>query len=387
MKQYIYIILLFFGNINARPLKVLFVTDKFPYEPRQFINNQITGFIDAGVDVTILADCIRTQADFPEVEQYHLLEKTYYKKLPEHLKSFDIIYCQLGDVFDLYKDIRDGCIKGKLVVCFIGGDATGRFVKNPDCYKQMFSKIDLALPVCQSFADNLIKHGCPKERVLVHKSGIDCERFIFKPRVFPKDGLIRIISVGRLCKMKGQEFAIQAIALLKKYYPKIRYDIVGFALKNKSKYVEKLVKLIEDLELQDTVFLNGHLPHKEVVKVLDKAHIFLLTSNTPKSGNTEGIPNVIMEAFATGLPVLATRHGGIGELVEHKVSGILVNEYDVQAIADGLFYLIKHPERWKEMALHGNEKVKQNHDKNKLNNFIIKKFEEMAEIKRSNHFD
>jgi colanic acid/amylovoran biosynthesis glycosyltransferase len=89
-----------------------------------------------------------------------------------------------------------------------------------------------------------------------------------------------------------------------------------------------------------------------------------LTSDT---GDQEGIPNVIKEAMAMGLPVLSTFHSGIPELVTDGVSGLLVPERDAASIADALVYLIRHPEICKKMGEEGRRQVELKFDTNSLN--------------------
>jgi colanic acid/amylovoran biosynthesis glycosyltransferase len=100
-------------------------------------------------------------------------------------------------------------------------------------------------------------------------------------------------------------------------------------------------------------------------------------SVTAADGDQEGIPNVIKEAMAMGIPVLATRHSGIPELVEEGLSGFLVSERDTDALTDRLIHLIDHPEIWPEMGKAGRDYVKKHYDINKLNDRMVEIFQSL----------
>jgi len=86
----------------------------------------------------------------------------------------------------------------------------------------------------------------------------------------------------------------------------------------------------------------------------------LTPSVTARGGNKEGIPNIIKEAMAVGLPVISTFHGGIPELVRDGVSGFLVSERDPEALYEKLSFLIQNPKKWFEMGKAGRTTVENN---------------------------
>jgi len=115
------------------------------------------------------------------------------------------------------------------------------------------------------------------------------------------------------------------------------------------------------------VRLLGWKTHEEVKRLLEESHVLVAPSLTSQNGDQEGIPNAIKEAMASGLPVISTFHSGIPELVSDGVSGLLVPERDVTAIANALAYLISHPEVCEEMGRAGRRRVEQEFDTNILN--------------------
>lgn len=140
----------------------------------------------------------------------------------------------------------------------------------------------------------------------------------------------------------------------------------------------QLEELIQKLGVASQVELLGWKQQTEVKEILDRADIFLAPSVTSKQGSQEGIPVALMEAMAMGLPVLSTLHTGIPELVENNVSGFLVPERDVDALAQKLRYLIEHPQLWGQMGKAGHTFVQEDYNIDKLNRQLIKIFEQLV---------
>ena len=100
-----------------------------------------------------------------------------------------------------------------------------------------------------------------------------------------------------------------------------------------------LVALARELGLETSVHFTGFLAPEELRQLYYEAHLFVHPSETAKDGNQEGVPNSLLEAMASGLPVVATRHGGIPEAVDHQVNGILVDERSPEQVAAALLEL------------------------------------------------
>jgi colanic acid/amylovoran biosynthesis glycosyltransferase len=112
----------------------------------------------------------------------------------------------------------------------------------------------------------------------------------------------------------------------------------------------ELERRAEALGLGDRVRFAGFLSQPVLRELVYASHVFVHPSQTAADGNREGVPNAMLEAMASGMPVLATRHGGIPEAVEDGVSGLLVAEGDSAALAAAAESLISSPERYQRMA-------------------------------------
>ncbi len=355
----------------SKPLKILVVLGKFPWFTKGPIINQITGLLDQGYDVYIYATRnIKTENMDPKIEKYGLLERTYYVDLPPDLDTYDMIMCQYGGHgkdFVALKNSRK--FKAKIIVFFRGADVTSYKMASNAGYRDLFKIADLILPVCKYFKYRLELLGCDLSKIIVHHSAIDCERYHYKKRILKKGKKIKLLSVNRLDSQKGMEFSVRAVAKLIKKYPEIRYVIVGDGTEKERTFIENLIC---ELSVQNNIKLVGWKKPERVVCLLQKAHIFILPSVTKESGVQEGIPNVLKEAMATGMPVISTYHSGIIELVEQGISGFLVPERDVNALASKIEFLIKNSHVWAKMGLKGRRKVLKEFETKKVNTILFK---------------
>lgn len=271
---------------------------------------------------------------------------------------YDVIHCQFGPLGVWALRLRQiGAIQGALVTAFRGYDATQYLKSHPRAYRSLFAEGDTFLPVSAALANALARHNCPADRIEVHHSGIDVERFPFRPRTRKADEPVRLITVARLVEKKGVRYAIDAVAQLLQNGMPITYDIVGDGPER-----ARLGAQITTRGLGRHVRLLGCRQPDEVRALLDGSHVLVAPSVTAADGDQEGIPNTIKEAMALGMPVVATEHGGNAELVQHAISGFLVPERDVAALCRQIADLVAIAERWPEMGLAGRRMVEAEFD-------------------------
>ncbi|RUR54374.1 colanic acid biosynthesis glycosyltransferase WcaL [Vreelandella populi] len=285
------------------------------------------------------------------------------------IQPVDVLHCHFGHngVFGAY--LKKLGFAKKLVVTFHGHDVSAALQANTskNIYGPVFEEADLILPVSEFWKDKLLDMGAPESRVFVHRVGIDVSRFSYRERVANSRPL-KIITTARLVEKKGLAYAIQAVAQVKKDHPEIKfhYDIIG-----EGPLSEEIKNLVTSLEITDCIKLHGALPHGEVQKLLADADIFILPSVKAKNGDQEGIPVSLMEAMASGMPVLSTLHSGIPELVDNGVSGYLVPERNVTELAEKIVYLAQRPESWSELGQAGRTKVEQDYNKDYQNTLLV----------------
>jgi colanic acid/amylovoran biosynthesis glycosyltransferase len=277
------------------------------------------------------------------------------------------VHAQFG-TYGLYalKLIQVGAIEGALVTSFRGYDAGKGLRANPRMYAELFRKGQLFLPVSESLANKLVKAGCDRTKIHVHHSGIDCARFKYKEPRRPEGQPIRILTIGRLVEKKGVTYALKAVAKVIASGRSVFYDIVG-----DGPLRSELESLAEKNNISAFVKMNGWKSHQEVLTMMESSHLLLAPSITTDYGTEEGIPNVIKEAMAVGLPVVSTVHAGIPELVVNGESGYLVPERNVDLLAEKIMYLCDHPEIWPQMSRAARRKVENDFDIEKLNSDLI----------------
>ncbi len=402
-------------------MKIAFLVNQFPLLSETFILNQITGLIDRGNKVYIFAGKpLNSSKMHEDIKKYNLLDCTYYHKsmMPGNkiLRAingigliirymlqnplpifnslnffkfgrkavslellfliiplleygpFDIVHAHFGtqgNVAVFFKELY--VINCKIVTTFHGFDMT-RYIKDEgdSVYNRLFTKGDLCLPISECWKNKLIELGCCKDKIVVHRMGVDVDKFNFSPRKQKSDKKIKLLTVARLVEKKGVEYGIRAVSKLMHKHLNVEYGIIGDGPLKKN-----LESLIEELRMGGSIKLLGWKQQDEIIGSLKGADILLVPSVTSQNGDQEGIPVVIMEALAQGLLVISTLHSGIPELVEDGVSGFLVPERDVHSLADRLAYLIDHPEIWSEMGRHGREIVTKEYNINKLNDQLV----------------
>ena len=185
---------------------------------------------------------------------------------------------------------------------------------------------------------------------------IMAEEIPFRARHLWPGETVRIVTVGRLVEKKGHAVALEAIADVARDIP-VRYDVVGGG-----PLAVPLEALVRKLGLEEVVTLHGRQDSAFVRHLLDEAHLFVLASMEAADGDTEGAPVALMEAHASGLPVVSTRHAGVPEVVLDGQSCLLVPENDPSSLAGAIRQLIRDNEDWPTLGAAGRAHVEETFD-------------------------
>ncbi len=196
-----------------------------------------------------------------------------------------------------------------------------------DQMRELLKTVPLVLARSHSLFKALEDWGCPPGKLRLNRTGIPLGDFEFVQRPMPADGAWHFVQACRLIAKKGLRTALRAFARFRANQPKSRFVIAG-----EGPMREELEDLGTELGVRDAVEFRGFLSQKDLAALYRDSHIFVHPSEVTQDKNQEGVPNSMLEAMATGLPVLATRHGGIPEAVTHERHGILVPERDVDAL-------------------------------------------------------
>jgi colanic acid/amylovoran biosynthesis glycosyltransferase len=230
--------------------------------------------------------------------------------------------------------------KNPSIVSFHGADVMVDM--NKPAYReatlQMLEAVTLVLVRSESLRRSLADLGCDPQKIEIQRTGIPLEEFPFRERAVPKNGEWRFVQAGRLIEKKGLPVTLRAFSTFLKQHPNATLTIAG-----EGPLLRELQELAGELKLADRISFTGFVSQEQLREIYYRSQIFLHPSQTGHDGNQEGIPNSMLEAMATGLPVLATEHGGIPEAIENGVNGVLVSEGDHVALARMLLNSAEDP--------------------------------------------
>lgn len=195
----------------------------------------------------------------------------------------------------------------------------------------------------EATAAELLK-AAPGVRPVVIPMGVDLERFAsggeraqaLRQTLAPDGPLI--LTAGRFALKKGQAYLLRAMPHILRRQPKARLALIGFG-----PLEEALESEVRSLGLGDCVRFIGKVPHDEMPGYLAAADVFVLPSIVSPSGDTEGLGVVLLEALAAGTPVVASRVGGIPDIVKDGETGLLVAEKQPEALAEAILRLLEQP--------------------------------------------
>ena len=283
------------------------------------------------------------------------------------LENFDVVHCQFGPYGVVAAQLKQlGIVKGRVLTSFHGYDMSQHLKKvGENVYQTLFQIGDGFLPISDYWRERLISMGCPRDKITVQRMGINTDMYQFQQK--PQSGApIKLLSVGRLVEKKGIEFALRALAQVKPDCPDFLYYVAG-----NGPLMSNLEALTSELGLSNQVKFLGWQSQAQIVDLMRESDIMITPSVTARDGDKEGIPMVLMEAMASGLPVISTYHSGIPELIEDGVSGLLVPERDVEGLAAALRRGLTQPETLAAYVVAGRHKVEQQFDLARLHSRLM----------------
>lgn len=199
-------------------------------------------------------------------------------------------------------------------------------------------------------------NGVRKTAIHTIYHGIDLDFFSFDHHPSPGPPF-KILSIGRHVAKKGYDDLFMAVKLLDEAGLDFQLVQIG-----SGETTDELRTIIRNLGIQHRVKMLGTLPHENVIEHYRSAHCFALACKVAPNGDRDGIPNVLVEAMAVGLPVIATRVSAIPELVEDGRSGTLVEPEDPASLAHGIVQILLHPEELSRQKQRARSKVEKEFD-------------------------
>ncbi len=208
---------------------------------------------------------------------------------------------------------------------------------------------------------------------LIHR-GVNLEEFKLSSDVEKEKSREIIIGmVGRLTPIKGHPFFLKAMARVVRVFPNIKIQIIGDA--PKAQYKEELMMLTRNLGLSHAVQFLG--TRYDIPELLSKFTLLV----APSVGE-EAFGRVVIEAGACGIPVVATRMGGLVDIIEHEKDGLLVPPDDPRILAEAVLRLLKEPELAKQLSLSLRAKVEKEFGLELMFEKTLKVYQEALSQKR-----
>lgn len=241
-----------------------------------------------------------------------------------------------------------------LVAHFHGRDAHAHArVAQWGHYKELIAYASAIVVVSRTMEQRLLELGAPREKVVYNVYGIDLDRFT--PGQPAATGP-HFVGIGRFVDKKAPHLTLLAFREVLARRPDVRLTLAG-----DGPLREACIQMVKAWGMEDQVDLPGVFTPDQVAHALHTARAFVQHSVVPSDGDSEGTPLAVLEAMACGLPVVATRHAGIGDVVAHGERGLLCAEYDVDAMATHMAQLSDDPALAGRMGQMGRTYVEKHH--------------------------
>jgi colanic acid/amylovoran biosynthesis glycosyltransferase len=291
----------------------------------------------------------------------NLLPKFYHTLYTRYLASFlrknniDVLLANYGP---MGVALADACEKAKvkMVVHFYGFDATEYKILDiyRDKYAEVFKKAKSIVVVSNDMKSQLHKFGADLSKIYVNPCGVKTEKFFGAK---PEDREPIFISVGRFTAKKSPQSTIKAFAKVLGKIPEAKLVMVG-----DGELWEESKQLAKELDVEHKIDFLGKKTPEEILIEFQKVRVFLQHSMFAPNGDSEGTPVAILEASASGLPIISTFHAGIKEAVVHEKTGFLVNEGDWEMMGDYMLKLAENPQLAGEMGRNARLHMKLNYE-------------------------
>ena len=238
-----------------------------------------------------------------------------------------------------------------LIVHFHGVDAYHSSILSGAgrLYPELFKKAAAVVAVSHDMEDQLLKLGAPRNKLHYNPCGVDIEIF---QRGNPAQAPPTFLSVGRFVDKKAPHLTILAFNKVIKQIPNARLVMVGNGL-----LLEACKQMVRALNIAGSIEFLGVLSNIGVADLMRKVRALVQHSCQTSYGDSEGTPLSVLEAGASGVPVVATKHAGIGDVVIDGMTGYLIDEGNIEKMAEKMFVLGSNPSLAEKLGLAARDKI------------------------------
>jgi len=269
----------------------------------------------------------------------------------------DAVFAEYGMVGAM---VTDACKQAgiPLIIHYHGADVYESSVVEDykELYRDAFKYASALISVSADMVEKLKELGAPTNKIYNASCGIDTDDF---PLVDISKSPRNFLAIGRFVEKKSPSSVVRAFKIVADHFPEARLWMVG-----DGPLFEETRRLVEELNLQSHITLTGVQNKAQIKELIKNMRAYVQHSVTAANGDSEGTPVSVLEASASGLPVVSTRHAGIKEAVIDGITGFLVAEHDIDGMAQGMIKLAESPELAVQLGKAGREHM--------INNYHIK---------------
>ena len=349
-------------------MKMLYILNNFPKISETFVINQIAGLIDNGIDIKILARNNPNEITVHNIfYDYKLEGKVHYLITNESRLGFELNDLNIESLIDSdivhahfatwAADIAHNISKILNIPYVVTVHARDLYMNTEiDKLKRNLNDANKIITISEynkKYIQRMLGE-ISEDKISVIRCGIKTNEFKRDINWHKGESRLRILSVGRLIEKKGIHLAVQAFVKICRKYENVEYVIIGDGPKK-----DEILNIISDNGMEDRISFCGVKSQIDVINEMRKADIYILPSIIASDGDREGLPVSILEAQAMQIPVISTRHTGIPEAVIDGVTGFLLTENDIEAIAEKMEVLISDERLRKKMGQQGRRIVEQ----------------------------
>lgn len=241
-------------------------------------------------------------------------------------------------------------LKLPLIVHFHGFDATVYDVlKKYNNYQELFEYASKIIAVSKAMEKHLTNLGCSKEKLILNTYGPNNDFLNISPSLEKE----QFIAVGRFTDKKAPYYTILSFEKVIKKFPNAKLIMAG-----EGQLLNTCKNLVKYYQLEKNIEFPGIITPEEYRAYLKSSRAFVQHSITAANGDMEGTPVAVLEANAAGIPVISTNHAGIPEVVIHNKTGLLVDEHDVDGMAENMLMLLEDKNKAITMGMAGKERIK-----------------------------
>lgn len=286
------------------------------------------------------------------IEQRRRQQYTKEALIKRYIKEYqiDVVLAEYGTagsfITPVCKDLNI-----PLVVHFHGFDASnyGTYRLFKDRYKKMFNYARAIIAVSKAMQRALVTYGCPEDKIVINTYGPHDAFFNVNVDYNSK----QIITVGRHTYQKAPYLSILAFKSVLERFPDAKFVMIG-----DGELYEVSNNMVQALDLERNIILLGALERNDIIKEISKSCMYIQHSLVARNGDSEGTPVSIIEAMASGLPVVSTRHAGIPDVVIEEETGLLVDEKEVEQMAKCIIRLLENKELAMQMGISGRNRIR-----------------------------